>query len=47
MILSAFLEEARPEELEIADLALEKPCDLQKLSRRIVGALISRATATE
>jgi DNA-binding response OmpR family regulator/two-component sensor histidine kinase len=46
VILSAFLEEARPEELEIAELVLQKPCDLQKLSRT-VGALISRATATE
>jgi len=40
IILSAFLEEAEPEDLEVAELALEKPYDLQELSR-IVGELMS------
>jgi CheY-like chemotaxis protein len=40
IILSAFLEEAEPEDLEVAELALEKPYDLQELSR-IVGELLS------
>jgi len=40
ILLSAFLEEADPEGLEFADMALEKPFDLQKLSgivREMVG----------
>jgi len=44
IILSAFLEEAEPEQLEVAELALEKPYDLQKLSR-IVGELMAEGAA--
>lgn len=46
IILSAFLEEAEPGELEVAELALEKPYDLQELSR-IVGELLSEGTAAK
>ncbi|GEM_PF-568406 len=46
IILSAFLEEARPEELEVAELAIEKPYDLQRLSR-IVGELMVEGSAAE
>jgi len=44
IILSAFLEEAEPEQLEIAELALEKPFDLHELSR-IVGELMAEGAA--
>ncbi|MFW5866703.1 MAG: response regulator [Armatimonadota bacterium] len=44
IILSAFLEEAELEELEVAEIALEKPYDLHELSR-IVGELIGNAGA--
>lgn len=45
IILSGFLAEAEPEELEVAELVLEKPCDLHELGR-IVGELMSdNATA--
>jgi len=40
IVLSAFLEEADAEDLAVADMALEKPFDLQELSR-IVGDVIS------
>ncbi len=40
IILSAFLEEAEPEDLEVAELTLQKPYDLQELSR-IVGELMN------
>ncbi|MBD3291880.1 MAG: response regulator, partial [Armatimonadia bacterium] len=46
IILSAFLEEVEPEELEVAELALEKPYDLQELSR-IVGDLMTSGTAAK
>lgn len=46
IILSAFLEEAEPGELEVAELALEKPYDLQELSR-IVGELLLEGTAAK
>lgn len=46
IILSAFLEEAAPEELEVAEMALEKPYDLQELSR-LVGELLGNGTAAE
>ena len=45
IILSAFLEEVTPDELEIADLALEKPYDLHELSR-LVGELMTGISAT-
>jgi len=41
ILLSAFLEEADPEGLEFADMALEKPFDLQKLSG-IVRDMVAR-----
>lgn len=40
IILSAFVDEIEPEALEIADVVLHKPCDLQDLSR-IVGDLLA------
>ncbi|MGC9318495.1 MAG: response regulator [Armatimonadota bacterium] len=42
IVLSAFLEEADPDDLSVADLALEKPYDLQRLCR-IVQEQLSEA----
>lgn len=44
IILSAFLDEVEPAELEIADMTFEKPFDLQELSK-IVRRLLGRSVA--
>ena len=43
VLLSAYLDDAPPEALEVADLALEKPCDLGELSRMVRGLMDTRA----
>lgn len=43
VLLSAYLDEAPPEALEVADLALEKPYDLRELSRRVRELIPVRA----
>ncbi|MGD9496575.1 MAG: ATP-binding protein, partial [Armatimonadota bacterium] len=45
IILSAFLEEADPEGLEFADLALEKPFDLRELCQIVSEMIASRSSA--
>jgi len=45
IILSAFLQEADPDALDAADIALEKPYDLQELSK-IVGEFLKSGAAT-
>lgn len=42
VLLSAYLDEAPPEALEVADLALEKPYDLRELSRMVRGLMAGR-----
>lgn len=42
VLLSAYLDEAPSEALEIADLALEKPYDLRELSRMVRGLMSVR-----
>ena len=37
VLLSAYLDDAPPEALEVADLALEKPCDLGELQPMVRG----------
>ncbi|MEA3399817.1 MAG: response regulator [Armatimonadota bacterium] len=45
IVLSAFLEEADPDDLSVADLALEKPYDLHKLCS-IVGEQLSQTAVS-